>query len=194
VRLTAFLYYALIVLGIAGVAASHFGGAVVPKNFFHFGVGLFGIGLALGGLESVLQRRVGFRMAEDGYSDYDGLPALIVGLMTLSIGAAIVAAAYLLAQGRWHTTVEALLRRPGPILAAAGFLVAGTGALFLVNPGGRSGLVWTVFVRVPKVLIGLVLLIAGFGGVALGAWEFLQPQAFDRFARTMPPPVVWLAH
>jgi hypothetical protein len=193
-RLTAFLYYALIFLGVAGVAASHFGGAVVPKNFFHFGVGLFGIGLALGGLESVLQRRVGFRMAEDGYSDYDGLPALIVGLMTLAIGAAIVVAAYLLAEGRWPATVEALLRRPGPVLAAAGFLFAGTGALFLVNPGGRSGLVWTVFVRLPKVLIGLVLLVAGFGGIALGAWEFVQPQAFDRFARTMPPPLVWLAH
>jgi len=193
-RLTAFFYYALIILGLAGVGASELGGAVVPKNFFYFGIGLMGLGIALGGLESTLQRRVGFRMSDDGYSDYDGLPALIVGLMALSIGAAIVGAAYLLAQGRWHSTVEALLRRPSPILAAAGFLFAGIGALFLVNPGGRSGLVWTVFVRVPKVLIGLVLLVAGFGGIALGAWEFIQPQAFDRFARTMPPPIVWLAH
>ena len=193
-RLTAFLYYALIVLGIAGVGAGQFGGAVVPKNFFYFGIGLIGIGIALGGLESFLQRRVGFRMSDDGYSDYDGFPALIVGLMTLFIGAAIIGAAYLLAQGRWHSTVEMLLRRPGPILAAAGFLFAGTGALFLVNPGGRSGFVWTLFVRAPKILIGLALLVAGFGGIALGVWEFLQPQAFDRFARTMPPPIAWLAH
>lgn len=193
-RLTAFFYYALIVFGIAGVGASQFGGAVVPRNFFHFGLGLIGIGIALGGLESFLQRRVGFRLSDDGYSDYDGFPAMIIGLMTLFIGAAIVGAAYLLAQGRWHALVEALLRRPGPILIAAGFLFAGTGALFLVNPGGRSGLVWTLFVRAPKIVLGLALLVSGFALVGMGGWEFVQPQAFDRFVRTMPPPLVWLAH
>jgi len=193
-RLTAFFYYALIVLGIAGVAASHFGGAAVPKNFFHFGIGLIGIGIALGGLESVLQRRVGFRMSEDGYSDYEGFPAIILGLMTLFIGAAIVGAAYLLAQGRWHATIEALLRRPGPVLIAAGLLFAGMGAIFLVNPGGRSGLVWTLFVRAPKVVLGLALLVSGFALAGMGGWEFVQPQAFDRFVRTMPQPLSWLAH
>jgi hypothetical protein len=190
-RLTAFLYYTAVVLGIIGIVASQFAG--VPRGFFHFGVGLIGVGIGLGGLESVLQRRVAFRVSEDGYQDYDGLPALIVGLMALLVGAAIVAAAYLLAEGRWQATIEALLRRPGALLIAAGFLVGGAGALFLVNPGGRQGLAWTLLVRAPRVLLGLVLLVAGFGGMALGAWEFVQPAAFDRFLRTMPPPLLWLA-
>lgn len=190
-RLTAFFDYALVILGIAGIAASHF--ADVPKNFFHFGIGLAGAGIALGGLESVMTRRIGFRMSEDGYQDYDGPPALIVGLMTLLIGAAIIGGAYLLAQGRWHSTIEALLRRPGPVLIAAGFLFSGVGALFLFNPGGREGLVWTLLVRTPSVLLGLVLIVGGLVGIVLGAWEHFEPLAFDRFVRTMPPPLRWLA-
>jgi hypothetical protein len=192
-RLTAFLYYTLVILGIAGVAASHFGGGNVPKGFYHFGVGLIGAGIALGGLESVMRRRLGFRLSEDGYNDYDGVPAFIVGLMTLLIGAAVIGAAYLHAEGRWQSTIDMLLRRPGPVLLAAGFLFAGLGTLFLFNPGGREGTAYLVLVRLPKALIGLVLLIGGFGFAALGAWEFAQPQAFDRFVRTMPPPLVWLA-
>ena len=140
-----------------------------------------------------LMRRMCFRVSDDSYDDYAGAPALIVGLMALFIGAAVIGAAYLHAEGRWHTTIDALLRRPGPVLIAAGFLFVGAGMLFLFNPGGRQGLVWMLLVRVPKVLLGLVLIVAGFGGIALGAWEFVQPLAFDRFVRTMPPPLLWLA-
>jgi hypothetical protein len=190
-RLTAFLYCAAVILGIAGVVAGQF--VVVPSGFFHFGVGLIGIGFALGGLESVMQRRIGFRMSDDGYQDYDGVPALIVGSMALLVGAAIIAAAYLHAEGQWSATLNTLARRPGPALGAAGFLLGGTGVLMMLSPRGRQGWAWALLVRAPKILLGLALLLAGLAVIALGAWEFVQPLAFDRFVRTLPSELHWLA-
>lgn len=190
-HLTGFLEWALVALGVIGIAASQF--ADVPRGFFHFGVGLIGAGIALGGVESILTRRVGFRLHEDSGEDYSGPPAVIVGLMALLVGAAVVAAAYLIAEGQWNTTLNALMRRPGPALIAAGSFVAGAGMLLLFIPGGREGLVRTLLVRAPRLLLGVVLLLGGFAVVALGGWEFVQPQAFDRFVRTLPGQLHWLA-
>jgi hypothetical protein len=187
-----FLEWAAVVLGGLGIAASHFF-AEVPRGFFHFGIGLIGAGIVLGGVESILTRRVGFRLQEDSGEDYSGTPAVIVGLMALLVGAAVVGAAYLHAEGRWHATLNALARHPAPALIAAGLFVAGAGTLLLFMPGGREGLVWMVLVRAPRLLLGVALLLGGFALVALGGWEFAQPLAFDRLIRSLPSQLHWLA-
>ena len=187
-RLIAFIEYAAVLAGIIAVIAGQF--FALPKAF-HLGVFLIGAGIALGGLEAIVTQRMGFRPSEDAYEDYAGAPAIIVGLMALLVGMALIASAYLLSEAQWHATVHHLTRRPAPVLAAAGLLLAGIGTLMMLNPQGRTGLAWTLLVRIPRSLLGLVLIASGLAGIALGVWEWLEPRAFDGFVRELPRKLNW---
>jgi hypothetical protein len=178
VRLIAFVEYAAVVVGIIGMIAGRF--FALPKGF-DLGVFLIGAGIALGGIEALLTQRMCFRPSEDAYEDYAGAPAVIVGLMTLLVGAGVIGAAYLLADGLWASTVSQLMRRPAPLLIAAGLLLIGIGVLMMLNPRGRVGLAWTLLVRVPRSLLGFLLVVAGLAAIGLGGWEWLEPLAYDRF-------------
>jgi hypothetical protein len=178
-RLTAFIEYAAVVAGIGAMVAGHFFG--VSKGF-QFGVFLIGAGIALGGIEAVVTQRMPFRASDDAYAAYEGPPALIVGFMCLLVGAAVVASAYLLAEGLWPKAVNYLTRRPGPLLVAAGMLVIGTSVLMMLNPRERSGWAWRLLVYFPRSLLGLILVAAGLAAIAGGVYEWLEPQAFQTFA------------
>jgi len=188
VRLLAFIEFAAVIIGIIAVIAGQY--FALPKGFY-LGVFLIGAGIALGGLESVVTRRMCFRASEDGYEAYAGAPSLIVGLMALLIGTGVIAAAYLLADGHWHSSVQTLTRRPAPLLIAAGLLLIGFGVLMMLNPQGRRGLAWTLLVRVPRSLLGFILVIAGLAGIGLGGWEWLAPSAFDHFVTNLPRQIHW---
>ena len=188
-RLIAFIEFAAVIVGvIAMIAGQYF---ALPKGF-HLGVFMTGAGIAIGGLEAVVTRRMCFRASEDAYETYAGAPAVIVGVMALLVGTGLIATAYLLADGLWHTTVNYLTRRPAPVLIAAGLLLIGIGALLMLNPQGRTGVVWTLLVRVPRSLAGIILVVGGLAGIGLGVWEWLEPRAFDGFVRKLPQKLDWL--
>jgi len=174
---------------VAVIAGQFF---ALPKGLY-LGVFLIGAGIALGGIESVSTRRMCFRPSEDAYEAYAGAPALIVGLMALVVGAAVIGAAYLLADGLWHTSVSDLMRRPAPLLGAAGLLLVGIGVLMMLNPQGRRGLAWTLLVRAPRALLGFTLVLGGLAGIGLGLWEALEPLAYDRFIASLPRTLEWRA-
>jgi len=182
-RLLAFIQFATVTIGIIALIAGHF--FELPKGV-HLGVGMIGAGITLGGLESVITRRMFFRAWEDKYEAYAGAPALIAGLMALLIGTALIAAAYLLTDGLWNSTLDYLTRRPWPVLIATGMLLVGAGVLMMLNPQGRRGLAWTLLVRVPRLLLGLFVLVGGLAGIGLGAWEWREPIAFDRLVKNLP--------
>jgi len=188
VRLIAFVEYAAVFAGIAGMVAGKFFG--LAKGF-ELGVFLIGAGIALGGLEAAVTQRMAFRSSEDVGEAYAGAPALIVGFMALLIGAALIASAYLLAEGLWPRTASYLARRPAPLLAAAGALAIGAGVLMMLNPRGRSGWGWRLLVYLPRSLLGLVLVAAGIAAIAAGALEWLDPQAFADLARKLPRKLEW---
>jgi hypothetical protein len=188
VRLVAFIEYAAVIIGVIAMIAGQF--FALPKGF-HLGVFMTGAGVALGGLEAIVTRRMCFRLSEDAYETYAGTPAMIVGVMALLVGTGLIAAAYLLADGLWHTTMNYLTRRPAPVLIAAGLLLIGIGALMMLNPQGRTGLAWTLLVRVPRSLAGFILVAGGLTGLGLGAWEWLEPLAFDGFVRKLPQKLDW---
>ena len=177
-RLIAFTEYAAVIIGLIAVIAGQF--FQLPKGV-HLGVFLIGAGILLGGLESIVTLQMGFRFSEDAYEAYAGAPALIIGVMTSLVGAGVIAAAYLLADGRWYSALNYLARRPAPVLIAAGVLLSGAGVLMMLNPQGRTGWAWTLLVRVPRWMLGLVVLAAGMAGIGLGVWEWLAPLAFDEF-------------
>ena len=187
-RLIAFIEYAAVMIGVIAMIAGQF--FALPKAF-HLGVFLIGAGIALGGLEAIVTQRMCFRPSEDAYEAYAGAPAMIVGLMALLVGTGLIATAYLLGDGLWHTTVNYLTRRPAPVLIAAGLLLTGIGVLMMLNPQGRRGLAWTLLVRVPRSLLGLILVAGGLTGIGLGVWEWLEPLAFDGFVRQLPRKLDW---
>jgi hypothetical protein len=179
-RLLAFLQYAAIVIGSIGVVAGQF--FALPKGF-HLGVFVAGAGFALAGIDALVTRRMAFRPSDDVYENYAGAPAVIVGLMVLSVGAGMIAAAYLLDNDQWQRTVSYLTRRPGPVIAAGGVFLAGLGILMMLNPQGRSGWAWRILVYFPRWLIGVAVVAAGLTSVGLGVWEWLDPQAAHVFIK-----------
>jgi hypothetical protein len=183
VRLIAFIEYSAVIIGVIAMIAGQF--FALPKGF-HLGVFLIGAGLVLGGIEAMATRRMCFRASEDAYEAYAGAPAMIVGMMALLVGAGVIATAYLLADGQWHATLAYLARRPAPVLVAVGLLLIGVGALMMLNPQGRRGFAWTLLVHLPMSLAGFILVAGGLAGIALGAWEWLEPLAFDRFVGQLP--------
>lgn len=187
-RLLALLEYATVVIGIMAVIAGQYFG--LPKGI-HFGLVTIGAGLALGALEGLFTRSMPFRASDDAYEAYAGAPAMIVGLMALLVGAALVGSAYALSEGQWQATVHHLKARPAPVLIAAGILLAGIGILMMLNPQGRRGLAWLLLLYIPRSLIGFVLVLAALAAIALGAWEWLEPQAFDGFAGKLPRHLRW---
>lgn len=178
-RFLAFLEYTFVIVGAIGMVAAQF--FYLPKGF-HLGLFMVGAGFALGGLESLATRRMSFRFATHSGEGYDGAPAVIWGLMALAIGSVLIASAYLMEEGVWRTTVNGLMRRPGPAIAAAGLFAVAAGALLMFYRGKRGA--WrTILIRMPKALAGLLLIVAGVIAIALGILEWLDPQAYARMTR-----------
>ena len=184
-RILALLEYAAIVVGIVAMLAGKF--FDLDKGF-ELGIFLVGAGIALGGLEGVVTRRMGLRSSEDAYEIYAGAPALIVGILLLLIGAATIGAAYLIADGHWSSTLAYLKNRPAALLVASAVLLVGIGVLLILNPRGSGGVVWMLLVYVPRALAGVLLVLAGIVALVLGAWEFLDPRAFEDFVAKLPSP------
>ncbi|HJQ63637.1 MAG TPA: hypothetical protein VJ834_12295 [Burkholderiales bacterium] len=178
-RFFAFLEYTFVIIGAIGMIAARF--FYLPKGF-HLGLFMVGAGFALGGLESLFTRRMSFRFATHAGEGYDGAPAAIWGLMALAIGSALIASAYLMEEGLWRTTVNGLMRRPGPLIAAGGLLGIGAGALLMFNRG-RRGIWRTILLRIPKALLGLLLIVGGLTAIGLGIVEWFDPQAYGRITR-----------
>jgi hypothetical protein len=183
VRILALIEYAAIAIGIVAMVAGRF---FDLHKGFELGIFLVGAGLALGGIEGVATRRMGLRAAEEAYEAYAGTPALIVGILLLLAGAATMGAAYLVADGLWSSTIAHLKNRPAALLAASAAPLIGIGVLLMLNPKGSGGALWTILVYVPRALAGLVLVLAGIVALALAAWEFLEPRAFDDFVARLP--------
>src|SRR5215510_9674970 len=125
-RLIALLQYAAVVIGAIGMIA---GQVFAMRKGFDLGVFVAGIGFALAGIDALVTQRMVFRPSDDVYENYAGPPALIVGAMALAVGAAMIASAYLLDNDQWHSTWNYLMRRPAPLLAAAGLFLIGFGVL-----------------------------------------------------------------
>jgi hypothetical protein len=184
-RMLAFFEYGAVLLGaIAVIAANVF---AAPRAL-HIGVFLIGSGIALGGAESVFTRQTGFRFRSDAGAAYAGTPAVVWGLMLLLVGVAVIAGSYLMSRGLAAGVLAHLARRPAPVLAAAGLLALGGGALLLFNPPVRSGFWRVLLLTLPRSLLGAALALAGVAALGAGLWEWLDPQTFARVLRALPPP------
>jgi hypothetical protein len=181
-RIATFFAFSLMIFGAIGiVAARHF---ALAKGV-HLGVFAIGAGLLIGALESLYTRRMSLRSSNDAAAAYDGIPAVVWGLMLLLIAACVIGVAYAMDAGRWSAVTTYLKQRPGGLYALCGLLLMGMGVLAFVNPHGWR--VWwkTLLFRVPRVLFGVVLALAGLIALACGIWEWLDPRDFQKAMRVI---------
>ena len=181
-RIATFLAYSLMILGAIGIVAARY--YALPKGV-HLGIFVIGAGVLIGALESLHTRRMGLLGSNDSDSAYDGIPAVIWGLMLLLVAGCLIGAAYAMDAGRWNTVTAYLNQRPGALYALTGLLLMGAGALAFVNPQGWR--VWwkTLLFRVPRVLFAALLVLAGLIALACGAWEWLDSRDFQKASRVI---------
>ena len=182
-RLTAFIEYALIVIGVIGIVAARF--LALPKGV-HLGIFAIGAGVLIGTLESFYTRRMGLRLSnQNSDGAYDGLPALIWGFMLLLIASCLIGAVYAMDAGRWNAITTYLNQRPGALYVLSGLMLLGMGALAFVNPSGWR--VWwkTLLLRAPRVLFAVLLTLAGLIALACGVWEWIDPRDFQKASRVI---------
>jgi hypothetical protein len=180
-RISAFVEYALLGVGILGVAGGKLFG--LPKGV-ELGIALVGLGFALAGLEAIISRQMSMRFSDYGWDDWMGAPAVIVGMMQLLIGLALVGSAYALNFGQWTRLLNFLSHRPGPLLAGIGLLVLGLGLVIIIVADRYGGKLRFIFVGLPRIAIGVVFLVAGIAIVAAGTWEWFHHPSFERFAES----------
>jgi hypothetical protein len=167
--------YAAIILGVIGYAAGqHLG---LPKAM-HLGVFLIGFALASAGIESLYTRRMSMRFALDAAPNYAGFPALVWGGMLLAIGAATIVSSYLLDAGKWARVVSFVQEHPGLIYLVAGILMVGLSILAYVDTGGRLHWWETLAFRIPRVVLGTLLVVVGLLATVAGAWQLISPLGF----------------
>ena len=177
-RLLTFLEYGAIIVGAVGLLASpHFG--LIAGS--HLGMILIGGGLALGGAESLYSREMSLRFSADAAQRYAGFPSVVWGLMLLAVGGGIIGYAYLLDAGTWPRVKSTITLHPGAIYLVAGLLAIGLSILVFVDTGRVRRWWQTLLFRLPRVLFGVVCLLAGLAMSSGGAWQLLHAQSFATF-------------
>ena len=179
-RITAFIEYCAIVVGILIIVADQF--LAFPKGV-ELGGCLIGAGLLLAGLEALTTRQMSMRFSDYGWDDWLGAPSVIVGLMQLLVGLAVIGCAYTQNAGRWLELLNFLSARPGPVFAAVGLLAVAAGLLIVIMADRYGSKLRFIFVAGPQIVVGAVVLTFGVVAVGAGVWEWFHQPSFERFAQ-----------
>ena len=150
------------------------------------GVGLVGGALLVGGLASIVTRRMSFRFYVSPRVGYAGAAAIIAGLMQLIAGGLAAAAAHALATHTWQARLDALLVNPWPLLIPLSLLLICAGLLMMRPSSDRVGPLGTVLFLVPKTLIAVAAVGAGAAILGGWGWKTYDPQAFQSFLSLVP--------
>jgi hypothetical protein len=174
------LEFVLIAVGVplAGVAYVNGRHALANVGFL-----VLGAGAMIGGLETMITRRI-HMTPEHGHGHlYQGLAAGGVGLSFVALGFGLALFGYTGAAGAERAFFALLLRRPGLVLLPVGLFLFGGGLAVVIGAtqGRRSGLLRVIAIldRAP----GVVLLLMGTAALAVGALELLSPALFDGIVR-----------
>jgi len=183
VNLLPFVEYCALFAGIFYIAN---GRQSADEQHVALGTLLVGAALLLGGLASIVTKRLSFRFYRSARTSYAGATALIAGMMQVLGGGLAVAAAYALATHVWQAKLDALVTNPWPLLIPLGLLLIGAGLLLVRRSSSYVGFLGTVLFTLPKTLIGVAVLGAGAAILAGWAWNIYDPQEFLSFLRVVP--------
>lgn len=150
------------------------------------GVALVGGALVVGGLASIVTRRMSFRFFVDPRAGHAGAAAIIAGLMQLIAGGLAAAAAHALATHTRQARLDALLANPWPLLIPLSLLLICAGLLLMRRSGDRVGPLGIALFVVPKTLVAVAAVGAGAAILGGWGWKTYDPQAFQSFLGLVP--------
>lgn len=171
---------------ISGIFVVWTGWQSAAERDLALGVGLVGGALLVGGLASIVTRRMSFRFYVSPRVGYAGAAAIIAGLMQLIAGGLAAAAAHALATHTWQARLDALLVNPWPLLIPLSLLLICAGLLLMRPSTDRVGPLGTVLFVVPKTLIAVAAVGAGAAILGGWGWKIYDPQAFQSFLSLVP--------
>jgi len=171
---------------ISGVFFVWTGWQSAAERDLALGVGLVSGALVIGGLASIVTKRMSFRFYVNPRAGHAGAWAIIAGLMQLIAGGLAAATAYALATHTWQARLDALQANPWPLLIPLSLLLICAGLLMMRRPSDRVGPLGTALFVVPKMLIGFAALVAGVAILGGGGWKIYDPQGFQSFLSLVP--------
>jgi hypothetical protein len=177
---------------ISGIFVVWTGRQSAAERDVALGVGLVGGALLVGGLASIVTRRMSFRFYADPRAGHAGAAAIIAGLMQLIAGGLAAAAAHALATHTWQARLDALLVNPWPLLIPVSLVLICAGLLMMRRSSDGVGPLGTVLFLVPKTLIAVALVVAGAAILGGWGWKIYDPQAFQSFLSFVPDEYVKL--
>ena len=140
----------------------------------------------VGGLASILTRRMSFRFFFDPRAGHAGAPAIIAGLMQLIAGGLAAAATHALATNTWRARLDFLHTNPWPLLIPLALMMICAGLLMIRPSSDRVGPLGTMLFVVPKTLIAVSALVTGVSIIGGWGWKIYDPQAFQSFLSAVP--------
>lgn len=179
-RILLVLEIALIGIGVplAGLAYWQARYALANLGFL-----ILGAGALLGGVETMITRRIRMR-GRPGYTAfYRGVAAFGIGLTFVAIGGALALFGWLGSAGREERFLDLVFQRPSAALLPAGALLFGTG---LMTVGGENRGKVTGIERVIAIgdkAPGILLLLMSVVVLGVGLVELLMPATFDDVVR-----------
>ena len=182
-NLLPFVEYCALISGMFVIVTGRQSGS---ERDLALGTGLVGAALLLGGLASIVAKRMSFRFYANPRAGYAGAAAVIAGMMQVIAGGLAMTAAHALATHIWQARLDALLANPWPLLVPLALLLIGAGLLMLRRSSDRVGPLGIVLFLVPKTLIGVAALGAGAAILAGWGWKLYDPQAFRSFLNLVP--------
>lgn len=177
---------------ISGILVVWTGRQSAAERDLALGVALVGGALLVGGLASIVTRRMSFRFYADPRAGHAGAAAVIAGLMQLIAGGLAAAAAHALAMHTWQARLDALLVNPWPLLIPVSLLLICAGLLMMRRSSDRVGPLGTVLFLVPKTLMAVAAVGAGAAILGGWGWKIYDPQAFQSFLSLVPDEYVKL--
>jgi hypothetical protein len=139
-----------------------------------------GLGAVIGGLETIISRRIHFTDQSGWSTAYGGLAAAGWGLTFVAMGAIFLLFGATRSAGREEIYLNLIVHRPSVALLPLGFFLFGTGMAGIIGPmeGRLTGLerLISILNRAPAV----ILLAMSLAALGVGGLEFALPAAFDR--------------
>jgi hypothetical protein len=154
------------------------------------GLGLVSGAFLIGGLASIVTRRMSFRFFVDPRAGHAGAWAIIAGLMQLIAGGLAMAAAHALATNTWQARLDAVQANPWLLLIPLSLLLVCAGLLLMRRSSDRVGPLGTLLFVVPKTLIAVAALGAGAAILGGWGWKIYDPQAFQSIVSLVPDETV----
>lgn len=174
-----------VLLVIGGVLAAYAGDHLSNPALFNAGILTLGAGFALGGMEAIVTRRIGFWSRSIGSTSYRGLAAVFQGAVFLMVGASVMAYALARFLNVEEAAFSLLRNRPGIIFLGLAVVLLGLGSANVLGAMEARGSLWTVLLSLPYRLGGLVLVVLGLIAMVIGLFELFDPDGFDDFVASI---------